>query len=191
FLSGSLDNATQVYFMLDPKKLDSWENYFSGRKYINTVQRDFSMFFKDDWKVRPSLTLNLGVRYEYYGVPFEGHGLTAVPAGGGLSLFGVSGRSFDRWLRPDNGVDLNLLTQVELVGPKSPNPDKSMYPKDRNNFGPAVGFAWQLPWFGKGKTNVRGGYQISYSGGGRAQPIDNNVLNNPGFVNIPQTMGPT
>src|SRR5439155_10896354 len=30
----------------------------------------------------------------------------------------------------------------------------------------------------------------SYSGGGRAQPIDNNILNNPGFVNIAQTTGP-
>src|SRR5206468_2932782 len=30
------------------------------------------------------------------------------------------------------------------------------------NVGPAVGFAWQVPWFGEGKTTVRGGYQITY-----------------------------
>jgi len=34
--------------------------------------------------------------------------------------------------------------------------------RDANNFGPAVGFAYQLPWFGKGKTTLRGGYQASY-----------------------------
>ena len=37
-----------------------------------------------------------------------------------------------------------------------------LFNKDLNNFGPAVGFAWQLPWFGKGKTTLRGGYQVSY-----------------------------
>ncbi len=191
FLSGSVDNAAQVYFMKDPKNLTKWSDYFSGRKYIDTTQHEMSAFFKDDWKVRPSLTLNLGLRWEYYGVPYERQGLTAVPAGGGLSLFGVSGRSFNTWLYPYNPINLDLLTKVELVGPNTPNPNKSMYPDDWNNFGPAVGFAWQVPWFGKGRTNVRGGYQISYSGGGRAQPIDNNILNNPGFVNIAQTNGPT
>ena len=35
------------------------------------------------------------------------------------------------------------------------------YPRDRNNFGPAIGFAWQVPWFGEGKTTVRGGYQVT------------------------------
>ncbi len=36
------------------------------------------------------------------------------------------------------------------------------YNKDLINFGPAVGFAWQIPWFGKGKTTLRGGYQTTY-----------------------------
>jgi hypothetical protein len=192
FLSGSVGNAQQVYFLQNPNDLTKWENYLTvPRKIIDTRQNEFSMFFKDDWKVLPSLTLNLGVRYEYYGVPFEGHGLTVVPKGGGLALFGVSGRSFDRWMRPDNPVDMSLLTQVEFVGPRTQNPGKTLYKNDWNNLGPAVGFAWQLPWFGKGKTNVRGGYQITYAGGGRAQPIDNFIFSNPGFQNIAQTQGPT
>ena len=90
--------------------------------------------------MRPSLTLNLGLRYEFYGVPYEGQGLSIIPKnGGGLGLFGVSGRSFDRWMRPNNGVDLSLLTDLEFVGPKTSQPDKSIYPNDWNNFGPAVG----------------------------------------------------
>src|SRR5204863_7186555 len=44
---------------------------------------------------------------------------------------------------------------------------KTAIPQDRNNFGPTVGFAWQVPWFGEGKTVVRGGYQVSYGGSGR------------------------
>jgi len=191
FLAGSVDNASQVYFLQNSQDLTKWANYFSGRKWIDTRQNEFALFFKDDWKVRPSFTLNLGLRYEYYGVPYEDHGLATSPVGGGLALFGVSGRSFDRWLRPDNPFDPTLVTTPEFVGPHTTNPGKTMYKNDWNNFGPAIGFAWQLPWFGAGKTNIRGGYQITYSGGGRAQPIDNFIFSNPGFQNIAQTQGPT
>src|SRR5262249_29768475 len=55
-----------------------------------------------------------------------------------------------------------MQTQIEFIGPNSPNPDKTIIPRDRNNFGPAVGFAWQVPWFGTGKTTVRGGYQVLF-----------------------------
>jgi len=194
FLAGSINNVQQYYFLQQSNDLTKWDNYASvptHRKITEPHQNDFSLFFKDDWKVNPSLTLNLGVRYEYYGVPYEGNGLTVVPVGGGSALFGVSGRSFDRWLRPDNPVDLNLLTQVEFVGPKTKQPNKSIYKKDWNNFGPAVGFAWQLPWFGKGKTNVRGGYQISYAGSGRLGNYSNSLFSNPGFLHLATTQGPT
>src|SRR5262249_3364843 len=128
--------------------------------------------------------------YDYFGVPWEGQGLTAVPAGGGMSLLGVSGRSLSNWMNPNAGVDTNLVTTLEFVGPKTANPDKSAYNKDRNNFGPAIGFAWQFPWFGKGKTNVRGGYQITYDGGNRYVNLANYLFSNQGFVNLAQTSGP-
>ena len=193
FLAGSVNVANQYYFIQSPDHQNKWLSYLDRNRKINEPhQNEFSVFFKDDWKMHPSFTLDLGLRYEYYGVPYEGQGLTIVPAGGGgLALFGVSGRSFDRWMRPDNGVDLNLLTQLEFVGPKTSQPHKSIYPKDWNNFGPAVGFAWQLPWFGKAKTNLRGGYQITYAGGGHAANLANYIFAAPGFVNNAQTMGPT
>ena len=65
-------------------------------------------------------------------------------------------------LLPLSTCDPNQLMQVEFIGPNSPNPNKTAWPRDKNNFGPAVGFSWQLPWFGEGKTTVRGGYQITY-----------------------------
>jgi hypothetical protein len=55
-------------------------------------------------------------------------------------------------------------TVFEYVGKNSSNPDKTYFPNDFDNFGPAVGFAWQLPWFGAGRTTVRGGYQMTYNG---------------------------
>jgi hypothetical protein len=192
FLAGSLNTAQQYYFIQKPDQLTQWSSYLDQtRKLTDAHQNDFSVFFKDDWKVHPSFTLNLGVRYEYYGVPYEGAGLTPAPVGGGIALFGVSGRSFDRWMRPDNGVDLNLLTKMELVGPNTPNPGKSLYKNDWNNFGPAMGFAWQLPWFGKGKTNVRGGYQVTYVKGASLSTLVNSIFLTQGFLNLAQTQGPT
>src|SRR5262249_29503551 len=75
------------------------------------------------------------------------------------SIFGISGKGFSDWMKP--GVR-GEVTKLQFVGKNSPNPGTSWYPNDWNNFGPAVGFAWQVPWFGTGKTTVRGGYQITY-----------------------------
>src|SRR5262249_61744128 len=87
-------------------------SYLDRKRKINEPhQNEFSLFFKNDWKVRPSLTLNLGLRYEFYGIPYEGQGLTTAPSGGaGLAMFGGSGRRFDRWVGQDNRGDLNLAT---------------------------------------------------------------------------------
>jgi len=192
FLSGSVNVARQVYFLQDSKDITKWENYLTvPRKLIDVRQNSSAFFFKDDWKMTPRLTWNLGLRYEYYGVPFEQKGLGIAPIDGGIALLGISGRSFDKWLRPGNGGDPNLLTTPQFVGPGTANPDKGLYRNDYNNWGPAVGFAWDVPWFGTGKTNVRGGYQMTFSGGGRLVLIDNNVFSNPGFQNIPTTAGPT
>src|SRR5439155_17153840 len=69
------------------------------------------------------------------------------------------------------------------VGPKSQNPDQAIYKRDMNNFGPAVGFAWNIPWGGQGKTVLRGGYQVQYTGSGRGFVLDTAIGNPPGSSN--------
>lgn len=167
-----------------------------GRKYRKTIQNEYDIFFQDDWKATKSLTLTLGGRFDYYGSPYLGGGFTVTSVGQGSGLFGPA-RPLSNWLDPGNlfltgygssastnflscvsGVqqsaalpvsncDASLLTTPEFVGPNTNHKSKSVIPNDLNNFGPVVGFSWQVPWFGEGKTTLRGGYSISYGGSGR------------------------
>jgi hypothetical protein len=130
-------------------------------RYRSWRQREYDWFFKDDIKVTPSFTLNLGVRYEWYGVPTEPQGRALAPVGGSAGLFGLSGTNFANALFQP-GVANGTLTRTQLIGGGTPNPNTQLYRNDNNNFAPAVGFAWSLPWFGKDKTVVRAGYGIGY-----------------------------
>ena len=107
--------------------------------------------------------------------------MTVGLEGGSSSIFGYSGRSFDDWMKPGQRGE---LTKQIFVGPNSPNPNQQVFNDDWNNFGPAVGFAWQLPWFGKGKTTLRRGYQISYTPLGRADFVVGVVANTIGTTYV-------
>ncbi len=222
FLNASIANASQLYWIdtASDVKNGTWQDISTHqRKYRNQVQNEFSFFWKDDWKIAQRLTLNLGVRWDYFGSPYIGSGFSSAAAGLGAGLFGVgrvsSGGLFDKWLIPGNTYltnygsnvpavsalscakgaaqspflpvstcDPNTLTQIEFVGPNTPNPGKVVIPNDYKNFGPAVGFAWQVPWFGQGKTTVRGGYQITYGGAGRNGSATDTLLGSaPGVAN--------
>jgi hypothetical protein len=88
-------------------------------------------------------------------------------------VFGISGTSFAEWLQP--GVSKGSITKVELVGKNSPQPDKQIHNNDLNNFGPAVGVSWSLPWWGKDKTILRAGYGVSFQGAATYIAIDGAV----------------
>jgi hypothetical protein len=179
YMAGSVSAVRQFYFVNDAFA-GAWSDPSTPEgqtRYLRMNQREFSVFFKDDWKVNSGLTLNLGMRYEYYGMPWMLNGLTVGLAGGAQSIFGGSEGGFSTWLREVPPFNPGNLTTQQFIGPGSPNPDQQLFNKDLNNFGPAVGFAWQLPWFGQGKTTLRGGYQVSYTLISRLDP-------NSGFMNV-------
>ena len=187
-LAGSVSQITQSFFLNDSKDL----KFVAGPEQTGTTwdtrgklrelhENEWSMFFKDDWKVRQNLTLNLGVRYEYYGVPWDAHGLAGHLIGGGTpGAFGISGTSFADMYQP--GHLAGSPTLVEFVGKNSPNPNKQLYGDDYNNFAPAVGFSWSIPYFGKDRTILRAGYGMSYQGGGRSFTLDGIVGGVPGVA---------
>lgn len=150
-LSGSVASIQEGFDVRSPTDT-TFRGYADG---VNLKLRDyhgneFSGFLKDTWKIRPALTLNLGIHYDWFGVPYEGKGLAGKPVGAETGLCGIS---------------CGTLTTVQFVGKNSPNPGQQLFNDDWNNLAPSIGLSWSLPWFGKDKTVVRAGYGWSYTGG--------------------------
>lgn len=144
------------------------------------TSNEASVFFKDDWKIAQPLTLNLGIHWEYFGVPYEGKGRAALPVGG--SEAGAC------------GISCGAITSMQFVGKNSPNPGLQLYKDDYHSFAPSIGLSYSLPWFGKDKTVVRAGYGINYTGG--ALKSANTILDQiagaaPGAVELSNLSGIT
>jgi len=149
-LSGSINDIRQGFDLVSSKPPYDFKGYQDGVKLKDRLWRahEISVFFKDDWKVSSNLTLNLGLKWEYYGVPYSPNGLA------GRVIDGYKGLC---------GIGCGALTNVELVGKNSPQPNKKLYENDWNNFGPAIGLSWSLPKLGH-NTVLRAGYGVNYSG---------------------------
>lgn len=94
----------------------------------------WALFAQDDWKLSPTLTLNLGMRYSYYGSYYDkDNELKTVVMGAGSAL---------------------------ITGLKVRAGGNEWVPQ-KNNFGPELGFAWNPKYLDR-KAVVRGGFGINY-----------------------------
>lgn len=112
---------------------------------------DWSGFAQDDWKVNSRLTLNLGVRYDFYGYPVDTRGrlVNFLPEQFRAGTTGAPAGPPNGFVQAGNGT---------LAG--VPTVEDTLIPNDKNNFSPRVGFAFRLN--DSGSLVARGGYGIYY-----------------------------
>lgn len=195
--NGDVSSAEQIYADVTGRVQS-----YSGNVFLNQKTRQFQsglpqldrvtalemgFYGSDSWQVRPGLTFNYGLRWEYQGVPHDELNQYFNVVGGYAGGFGVSGVN-------------NLFKPGTLTG-STPvftlNGSKQWYNKYDKSFAPSIGLAWQPGFensvfqklFGNaGKSVFRGGYSISFD-----RPGLNNFLSlgpsNPGFSGL-QFMNP-
>ena len=120
-----------------PRQENGGFNPLTG--FPTTIRQDqrqnfVGVFVQDDFKLRPNLTLNLGVRWSYFGPLYakQGNMLTATPGSGSNYLTSLAVRKGNSW--------------TSQLG----------------NFGPQIGFAWSPARFNN-KLVLRGGYGLNYN----------------------------
>jgi hypothetical protein len=176
-LAGSVASIQEQYWVNSPTAKD-WNSYLTDFLFYRTnVANAWSGYVKDNWKVTSNLTLNLGLRYDFFGAPYETQGLAGRPAGGQAGLFGISGKDFSAMWNPNAAG--GALTTAQFVGPNSPNPGIGVYNNYWKAIGPSVGIAWQIPWFTR-STVIRAGYGINYIGNVDFLAVNTGIGNFPG-----------
>jgi hypothetical protein len=108
----------------------------TGDPLLPFTESDYALYFQDNWKVSPTVTLNLGLRWEFFGQAInELHNLTVA-----------------RESNPATAIWDSSLPLADRTTPAIDNAYK--------NFEPRLGFAWN-PTFDP-KLVVRGGYSINF-----------------------------
>ncbi len=104
----------------------------------------FDWYLQDDWRARPALTLNYGLRYEYFSPYVE---------------------KYDRLVNLDHTANFSSVAAVEpnQTGPYSGQYPRSLVNPDRLLYSPRVGFAYRVKRLKD--TVIRGGYGINFNTG--------------------------
>ena len=117
--------------------VDSGFQYF-GNTIRHTYENNFGLYIQDSYRITPRLTLNYGMRWDYFGVMGEKNNLLS-------NITSIS---------PAPGTGTFTLTQVGQPGLSQ------LYNPDHKDFAPRVSMAWDLT--GKGKTVIRAGYGLFF-----------------------------
>jgi hypothetical protein len=118
------------------------DEYFQfGKAPSNIRSHQTAGYAQDAWKVSKTLTLNLGMRYEYAAPKYDTQG---------RSFSYVPGDQSTRFVNAPQG----LVFPGDAGAPTGAN-----FP-DKNDWSPRFGFAWDV--FGNAKTSLRGGAGLMY-----------------------------
>ncbi|HUR99376.1 MAG TPA: TonB-dependent receptor [Pyrinomonadaceae bacterium] len=132
---------------------------------------EYEYYVQDNWKIRNDLTVNLGLRYQYYSPPYEANGFQTGNDVDFNELFQQRVANAAAGIASDTSEPFLTYT---LIG--RANNGRPYYKGDKNNFAPRIGFAYSPSFsngfmktvFGDRKTSIRGGASIVYErvGGG-------------------------
>ncbi len=130
-------------------------------------------YFQDSWRIRPSLTLTLGVRYQYESVPYETHGVQASFLN--TNFKSIVATRIANGLAGISGPDVTPELTYQLTGKANHAPP--LYSPEYHDFSPRIGIAWNPNYsggllgkiLGDRKTVVRLGGSLIY---------DDTVVNN-------------
>jgi Carboxypeptidase regulatory-like domain len=163
--------SAQLYYLLSGRMTalnanarlseDTLKYTYLGDLESRAAQKEYGVYAQDSWRLRPSLTLNLGLRWEVQ-LPFEGLNNTfaTVPFAG---LYGESG--LGNLFKP--GTVDGAPSTYSLFGK-----GHKTYKADYGNFAPTLGIAWS-PNFengllrrlagNSGQTVLRAGYSVAFN----------------------------
>src|SRR5262245_48622671 len=145
-------------------------------------QNEWAYYGQDSWKIRPNLTLNYGLRWEFEPSPLNDN--QVYTRTGFEGVFGVSGEG--NLFKP--GVYGGKPTQFRLL-----EEGEKAFRTRHKDFAPSLGFAWSPNFkngmlakvFGNGdRTVIRGGYSIAYTREGFASFTDMFGSNNGPTVSL-------
>jgi hypothetical protein len=132
------NQPTNIQVLGDTSAPDPWNNGATGNRFVR--QYYMILYAQDEWKIRPNLTINYGLRYEYYSPLHEDRNL--------FVLFNADTGKLACGANP--GCDLPNTTD--------------WYHTSKLNFGPRLGLSWSPERF-HGKTVFRVGAGYYYGPG--------------------------
>jgi Carboxypeptidase regulatory-like domain/TonB dependent receptor-like, beta-barrel len=174
-------NLGRAQFLLSPEAatVPNGVDYSGGSDSINAsninTTYDYktytALYFEDDWKVTPNLTLNLGLRWDYFGPIQETNGgqanfvPSALNSGTPTYLLPATGKDSRVLSSTANNPSLNgngfldLLAKDGIELEETNKYGRGLVQDQKNNFAPRIGAAYQI----SPKLVVRGGYGIFYN----------------------------
>jgi len=165
--NGDLDYDNWVFFFTGHGASGGGSDLDQGDTRRHFRMKDVSLYFQDDWRVRKGLTLNAGIRWDYYGNPTDVQGRMGnyytPEAAAALGLkpgFYVDEQSpfFQSGFNP---LQLGIAVEPTVgwnLDQVYKAPWRSTIKNDYNNVAPRIGLAWQL----SPKLVVRTGYGIFF-----------------------------
>jgi len=140
----------------------------------NYRQNQYAIYAGDSWRISARLTLNYGLRWDYFGPVDEKDGLALLP------------------VIPQGSTAQQTLLGNATVDFAGGNSRRGLYGGYWKAFAPNVGIAWDP--FGNGKTAVRAGFSINYANDEFFTAANNAAAQNTGLSvtsQNPQLFGPT